>query len=711
MKLFSDVVICENPDITVSYRTGMTVFEEGLRGGRWVALSYGANGYLMSANDRPQPTFMKTEQFARPQSFRVSADGQDLDSHWRFAGADTERGEDVTRVCVTLEHTVRPVTVRIRTLLDGTAILRRSLEIVNTGSRPMALAALAPLSGAVQQTLASTNRLDVSGELYRLGYMKSSCWGGEGDFRWEPLPDEIFTVAGRYRRDRFRHPMFLLENRLTGETFIAQLAWSGGYAFTFDLNRETSGTANLSFDIAVDAPAPLRMIEPGESYEGPAVHIGVVFGGLDPAVQEMHDHVRKSVLLPPTRGVVGWIESGLGAECDMSLEATLEAVEQAHSIGSEAFYIDAGWYVAPNRENAEWWTRCGDWRYDSERYPNGIEQVREAAHAKGLLFGMWMDADRIGPASRVWQEHEEWRVKNYDGKRNESGLLNLAEDGIAEWMEREIRFLLDNYKIDMFRLDYNIGAQDAIAYNERDGYLENLFARYYDNVYAVYKRLRRDYPNVIFENCAGGGGRSDLGMVSCFTHTWVTDYQILPRSFSVTNGMTMALPPECVDRLVSGQAAYLTGDMRTQLRNQLFARPTINAIRPGYVPANPEQVALVRHHVWLYKNFVRPMHKASRCFHHTPELSAACGGFGVIELAAKDASRGMVGVFRLAEPELEETVVFPRGVEPAKNYLITLDNSGAKIRLSGFALTQNGLRVRLGSALTSELVLYEEEPS
>ena len=709
MEFFTDVVVCESPEITVSYRTGMMVFEEGLRDGRWVALSYSANGCLMAANDRPAPTFMKTEQFSRPQSFRVSADGQDLDSHWRFAGAKTERGEDTMRTCVTLEHTVRPVTVRIHTLLDGTAVMQRSIEVVNTGESPMALAAMAPLSGAVQQTGRDKNRLDVSGELYRLGYMKYSGWGGEGDFHWETLPDEIFTVAGRYRRDRFRHPMFLLENRLTGETFIAQLAWSGGYAFTFDLNRELPGTANLSFDIAVDAPAPLKVIEPGESCESPAVHIGVVFGGLDPAVQEMHDHVRRSVMLPPTRGVTGWIESGIGAEFDMSLESTFNAIEQAHRIGSEVFFIDAGWYVEPNRENAEWWYRCGDWRYNSERYPNGIEQVREAVHSKGMLFGLWMDADRIGPASRAWQEHEDWIVKNYDGKRSENGLLNLAEDEVAAWMEREIRFLLDNYKLDMFRLDYNVGVRDTLAYNEREGYTENTLLRYYDNVYAVYKRLRRDYPGVVFENCAGGGGRTDLGMVSCFTHTWVTDWQIHPRAFSITNGMTMALPPECVDRLMIGQASYLTADLSTMLRNQLFARPTISALHTTYFGENPQQTALVRHNVEIYKNFVRPMHTDSRCYHHTPELSKACDGFGVIELAAKDRSRGMIGIFRLAEPEREETTVFPRGVDLSKNYLVTFDNSGAKVRLSGFELAQNGLRIRLGSALTSELVLYSEE--
>ena len=39
MSRFVDVVVSEKPDVTVSYRSGLMVYEEGLREGRWVSLS------------------------------------------------------------------------------------------------------------------------------------------------------------------------------------------------------------------------------------------------------------------------------------------------------------------------------------------------------------------------------------------------------------------------------------------------------------------------------------------------------------------------------------------------------------------------------------------------------------------------------------------------------------------------------------------------
>ena len=705
MCAFTDVVVCLTPEITVSYRSGMMVYEEGLRDGRWVSLSYSANGHLMATNNRPEPSFMEIQKFAKPEAFRLNVDGQELASHWSWGGVEVSRQDDAVDARVTLIHQIRPVTVCVKTHLDGTAVLTRSITVRNTGGNPSALVSVSPLSGGVQQTGMQTNRLAVTDQMYRVGYMKGSIWASEGEFRWETLPDEIYTVCGRYRRDRYRHPMFMLENRLTGEMFICQLAWSGGYAFSFDFNREHPDTAQLAFDIALDAPAPMRMLAAEETYESPSVHIGVVFGGLDPAVQQMHDHIRKSVFLPPTRGISGWVEAGIGPEYDMDRESTLKAIENATNFGAEVFFIDAGWYLAPDREN-DWWKFTGDWRFHPQRYPNGIGEMCEAAKSKGLLFGLWMDADRIGPASKVWQEHEDWVATNYNGKQSRAGLLNLAVHEITAWMDRQIRFLLDEYKLDMFRLDYNVGTADAVAFNAKDGYLENTFARYYENVYRVYRKLREDYPDVIFESCAGGGGRTDLGMTQNFTHTWVTDWQIHPRAFSITNGMTMALPPECVDRLIGGQNAYRTADMNTLMRNLLFARPTIGGFKPPYAEANPAQLETVRHNIQLYKSFVRPMHRRSLLFHHTPELEDSLRGFGILEMADRDASQGMLGVFRLAEPEQSETLVTLRGVDISADYEVTFDNTRRTCRMSGVQLSQQGIRVRLDGALTSELVLY-----
>ena len=66
----------------------------------------------------------------------------------------------------------------------------------------------------------------------------------------------------------------------------------------------------------------------------------------------------------------------------------------------------------------------------------------------------------------------------------------------------------------------------------------------------------------------------------------------------------------------------------------------------------------------------------------------------------------MIGLFHLAEAGNETTVVYPRGLDASKTYSVTFDNSGTTVRLSGYAMAQEGIRIRLEGSLTSELVLY-----
>ena len=697
------------PDYTVSYRTANFVYEEGLFEGRFVSLSYNASGYMMAANYIPAPSYMDIRRFPQPESFRIEVDGQSLCSHWEWGGFEKTETPKGLLGTVTLIHKIRPVTVRIHTLLDGTPVMQRWIDVVNTSDKPAALSAFAPISGPMQITRGYASRLQPGDSLYKLGAMSLCSWGHEGSFEWVDLPDAIYTVAGRFRRNRHRHPMFVLANRATGEHFICQLAWSSGYAFEFDLCEDTSDDACLSFKVALDSPAPLRMIDPGETWAGPAVHLGAVFGGLDAAVNAMHKHVRKTVFWPNAMGrSSAWVQSGIGPEYDMSRESTLNAIDYAASIGVELFFIDAGWYTPPKNEDL-WWTLCGDWNYNTERYPNGLSEIVDYAHSKGLKFGLWMDADRIGPSSKVYKEHPDWVGTRYNGSPAVSGSLNLADPKVADWMESQIAHVIGDYHLDFFRLDWNVSYEDLHQYNLRDGYLENTFARYNENLYRVYGNLRKRFPDVIFENCAGGGGRTDLGLIDKFSHTWVTDWQIAPRSFLITNGMTIALPPERINRLMGGQTAYLTADLRFQVRNQMFTQANWGGICPPFARQNEEQLNVMRHHIGIFKDFVRPMFDHSCIYHHTPVLDREPHGFGVLELATEEGDRSMIGVFQLSDPQQPVTTVYPRGIKASGSYKVTFDNTGAASTVSGYDLVHNGIRVELEGALTSELILIEAE--
>ncbi len=652
-------------------------------------------------------------------AFEFLLDGQSIMSHWEYLGTEQIKDENKLTVRVKLRHKLRPVSVSVCTLLDGAPVFSRWLEIENLADHSSALGKMAVLSGGMETTKRWRNHVkDPSLQSpYRLGYFKYTSHMHEGMFRQMNLPCDSFSFGSRYDRTRYRHPFFVLENRAKGTTFIGQLAYSGGYRFHFDVNHENFDAPQqhdecaLAFKAELEALSPLRVLKAGEKITTPELLIGMVNGDLDEAVNGMHAHVRRSVMYPQPRGRGCWIETAGGGD----IERVKIMVARADALGYDNFYIDAGWDY-PKGQDALAMT--GTWQVDQERYPNGIRELRDYCHSKGLLLGLWMEPERIGSHSPAVETHGHLLTRAYTDTnigghpvRGVGGLVDMARPEGAKWVEDEMVKMIEETGLDMFRLDFNHRYNAPHAYNLKDGFLENCDYGYNEAFYGIMQRLRVRFPNVIFENCASGGGRTDLGAVKYFSHTWVTDNPVNPRAFDITNGMTMCLPPELIDRLVTTMEAYSMGELDFQLRQMLFVRPTAHhgtgcGPNPLDAAENHVQQARFKHFLDLYKNFVTPFISDSKIYHHTPALDGEdpCG-FGVLEMVAEDSSRAMLGVFRLADCCDEDITVFFKGIDAGKTYNVVFDNMGEQCVMNGSQLKYKGLTILKNASLTSELIL------
>ncbi|MDE0078023.1 MAG: alpha-galactosidase [Caldilineaceae bacterium] len=696
---FADIFLSNDPDPTISYRSGLAAYQESLSRGQLVGRGWNGSGYT-----NPEPERFDAGSHPAPQAFWVEVDGQLLRSHWEWSDFSQTEEENGLKAVLELRHAVRPVVVRVHTLLDGTPILTRWLEIENCSEQPAALSAAFPWSG-VLQTCAYD--IDEEASPYSVGYFIDTHWGNEGDFDWRTLPRAGYRIDGRYRRGRHRHPFFVLRNHQGGEQFVGTLAWSGGYAFEFDVDDGDSREGSrLWFRAGPDGPAPLRVIAPGETVTTPEMHLGVVIGDFDDSIQALHDHLRTSVIPPQNPEHAGLVVSGIGPEQELTPELIFSEIDACADAGAEVFLIDASWYTPPH---GSWHATVGDWQVSLERFPGGLKPFRDYVHGKGMKFGLWMDGERVGPESRIAKEHPEWLARPYGDEGGLGGMIDLTKPEVAEWMESEIDRLIVEHELDLFRLDYNVGNIGAGAYSEQSGFVENAYWRYYEAVYGIYGRLSARHKNVIFQNCASGGARTDVGMVRYFDHTWVTDWQIAPRAFSITNGMSMALPPERVDRLAGmGQSGQRTAELDFQFRLQLFVHPSLNWFHLKDAAPNPVQQARIRNAVRIYKEFVRPIHATSRIYHHTPVVKGfEPRGWGVLELASRDRTRAIAGLFRLGDPAAPEYLLRLRGIDPGRRYRVTFDNRSESCEVDGIALTRSGITSRLETALTSELLLVE----
>lgn len=702
---FFDIFYQPGESPVFCYRSGNMVYEETLYNGALISSGWNAAGYPLNVLTN-FPSRLSPNDFTEPFAFNIELDGQSIDFGLEFVDFLIEKSDENIKSTLILDSKIKPVRLKVHTVLDGTQMFTRYIEIENLSENYINLSRLSVLSGGIEHVerykmLPKDNVED----FYSLGYFEDDRWAREGEFKWHPLKCETSCIDTRFNRDRFRHPLYFIRNNVKGKIWSFQIGWSAGGRFTVDYNAHPAkDDTYLSFKAEITAHNPMYVIAPKECFVTPEVHAGLTHGDFDDAVNEMHDHIRKSVFNDPIIDAGNdLIGCGMGAEHNMSVETSKTFIDRFKEMGGELFIIDAGWECPPDRET-EWGAFNGINIPNPQRYPNGITEIADYCHEKGMKFGLWVDIESLGKFCDTYKNHPEWRIKNVFGNRSES-FLDFTVPEAAEWAENEVARLIEECKMDLLRVDYNTSFRDYFGMRERfEGHTECLSIAHFNAVSKMYMNLKKRFPDVIFENCAGGGGRTDLGFMKAFHHTWVSDNQCAPRSITITNGMTMALPPERVDRLFAGMSCHEFGSLDLQMRNTMLTHMSLNVIAPAAAEVNGVQLEFVQHSVKLYKDFIRPFINKSKVNHHTPECKDIC----ILEISSPEKDRGAVGVFSLTNTGQREINVKPKGIDVSKQYKVTLDNDRCSFTVSGRELRHNGINVYIPSSLSSELVLFEE---
>ena len=698
------------------YVSAEGVCEEALQDTRWIGLYWSASGQVQRENVTAELPGIKTLEIPL-HAFELEIDGQDLRNGWEWVGSVERNGERGTREAVVeLRHKIRPVTVKIVTRMDGTPFFVRHLEITNTGKAAASLSRVSPWAG----NLWSWGAAGHWGELpqdhqnpFSLGWYDSVCQGSEGNFLWENLPKGTRRIEGANGRSGFGNPFVMLKNNLTGETAILSLAWSGNWYAEFwndpyrDLSNQPLRGVNLGFSMGPQGPAPQRVIEPGETIKTPETHLGVLHGSDDDAVAAWHAHLRASVI--PPRPVGKEMYSIAGRVVEEQGSWIHKEIEIAAEVGAEAFMVDAGWY---GDEFGSWWDNRGDWQV-GKWLPGGLKACRDLCHKHGMLFGLWMEPECVGPKAKLLQEHPEWLLRTDQGREVSAGaadhVLDLANPEAAEFFQKEVVRVIREHKLDFFKIDYNIMIREG-GQHHRNGFSESENWRHCETLYATFDQVRREMPEVALECCAAGGGRNDLGIMSRFHYACESDFSMFPRSIRAINGLTRFLPPESLCYYHNHMPnAHQKADLDTHLRVILFAQPIFVGFGGQDADRTTPYFQKTLRYIKLAKDFTAPVLKSKPVvYHHTPDIGlCAPAEWCVLEYAAPDQSCGYVGVFKLAGGRAEYRLCL-RGVDAAATYQITLDNRQRVLRLTGQELLLQGIPIALDAANTSELVMYEK---
>jgi len=701
----------DNP--VVIYTSGSTVYEEGLNNGELVGRHWSANGYVQREGaNTPGSAIWDVLKDYHYNSFELEMDGLSLETGWQWVNAYQRKGEKVNTIegVVELKNEFRPITLKVITRLDGSAILARYLEITNNGKTQTALSKVSPMSGVLWNINPSLNdgnsQIIKENSKFTLGYFGGLHWGTEGQFNWETLPQETFRIEREFLSHQNASPYYIVRNDFNGEMFFIGLAWSGKYSAEFRHYRDEN---RLSFRTGPMAYGSLRIIDPDETIKSPEIHIGPVHGTLDQAVAQWYNHMNSSVIPAWPKDHEPFTVAGRVVE--QPGDWLLKEIDMASELGIEAFMVDAGWY---GDHFASWGDNRGDWNDGNWLPTGGMAGLRDYIHKKNMMFGIWHEPEGLSTTSLTAKTHPDWG--NFTSGDKQGG-LNFFNPEATKYFRESVAKVFRDYKPDYYKIDLNYdlyGRRSIRTVETPNGKLiENEDWRHYETLYDMFDQVSKDYPGVIRENCAGGGGRNDLGMVSRFHFSSMSDVSTYPNSICNINSMSLFIPPSalmCYLNIQSG-SSYTDhfSDLQTFLRVTLFSIPIWGGFTAQDADRSTWYFRESKRYIKLNKTFCRRvMANQPVVFHHTPEAGIPNNSpWCVLEYARPDKTCGYAGVFKLKTDGNNEYLFLPKGIDFSKQYKVTLDNDQQTFVVSGRDLAQNGIRIRLDQARTSELIMYE----
>lgn len=691
------------------------VAQYGAKSFMWTDALYNGNFVNALSNNHGQ-TFCREEVIKYLQGFRaekshfnsfeIEINGLRLRDKFVFENQILEKDEKGFDVhTISLIDPDMNIRVKVKTRLDGTAFLLRWLEIENAGKEKVAVTGLYPMCGILYREVV-TNTL--SGQNFRpesyVASFSDNNYLGEGEIKWFKIPKATLKFA--HERPVFNPPTYFLKNDNSCQITVISIETSmmpraeftkcGDYTWA----RHVTNADYLHFKAGVDRCALPRFLEPGQTVVSAKVHIGQIWGDLDDASNELFDHIRLSVKPARNQAITHPVAYTHGCYSDchqQNKQMLIKAVDNAAAIGAEMFMVDAGWFGS---EKGDWYTQRGDW-YETPSLKGGLKDVFDYAHKKGMMCGLWMEAEGCDLSSELAKKHPEWLIQAYGRKMP---TLNLLIPEVREYVYNSICGVIDRYNLDLFRIDGGL-KEPSERYTE-SGY-EGTSWEYYEYLYEIIDKVRKKYPSLYLENCSGGGGRSDLGIMSRFDWMQATDLFAPITQLRVIYGLSRAMCPE---QLLSIPALVHNGDPDLLARTTIFGHIETTDIADNYLRMNPVAKAAWLKAIDLYKKQIRPIIDTCNVYHHTPfEDYTKRGEWLVLEYASKDKNKSIVGAFRLEDAKGSEYVVKPRGISCAGEYEVYLDNTGDKFTVSGYELNQKGFTVKLSGKTTSEVAVFTKK--
>ena len=502
----------------------------------------------------------------------------------------------------------------------------------------------------------------------------------------QPVSHLITTVGSSRGASSHHHNPFIIlcdhdAGEEHGDCYGMMLAYSGSFKAEvekdqIDQIRVVMGINDIGFS---------WKLGPGEHFFTPEV-ILCHAEGLTALSHKYHDLIRHNLCRGQyhlsKRPVL--INSWEAMYFGVNEERIMRLANEAAALGVDLFVMDDGWFGKRYDDNAG----LGDWFVNRSKLPAGLQPLIEKINALGMRFGIWIEPEMVNEDSDLYRTHPDWVLCEPGRLPNVSRgqlVLDMSRKDVRDHLYECFSALLRENNITYIKWDFNRNVCNRYSNAlppERQG---EVMHRYVLGLYELLERLTSEFPHVLIEGCAGGGGRFDAGMLYYTPQIWLSDDTDAIERLLIQGGSSYGYPVSTMGAHVSASPNHQTGRNTPIETRGIVAMSGALGYELDLEKISAEDKEEIKHQIRQYHRDETLIHEGLYY-----RLTEPAGNlyYTVWQIVSEDRSHSLVNlVVTNPQPNPAPLHVRLRGLDPDGLYRIEEDihvRSGAALMNGGY---------------------------
>ena len=451
-----------------------------------------------------------------------------------------EDGEAQTLEILTEDKVTGVKATLIYTVFEKKGAITRSVKVENKTDKPFYIDTIHSLC------------VDLPGYDYDMLGLYGR-WVKERALDRYPLHRGIQSIKSKRGSSSHNHnPFTALVSKNATEDYGDCYGFNLVYSSNFSIDVEVDGFASSRLVMGINPEGFNWLLNPGEEFYSPEAVMIYTNKGIGEMSRMFHrlyaNNLVRGKWKKAKRPLL--INNWEGTGMDFDHDKLVSFARHAKDMGIEMLVMDDGWFGKRDDDKSS----LGDWFVAEYKLKHGLSGLIKEVNDLGLKFGIWFEPEMISPDSEIYRAHPDWCLHTEGRDKSIARtqyVIDYSRKEVRDHIYSMMYKILSENNIAYVKWDFNRNLTEVACAElpvERQG---EVFHRFVLGTYEIMDRLTKDFPDLLLENCSGGGGRFDPGMLYYSPQIWTSDNTDPIERLTIQFGTSLCYPTSTMGAHVS----------------------------------------------------------------------------------------------------------------------------------------------------------------